>query len=87
MMACGKMKHKIETGKSKISEELVPSTSVAASSSDIKFEMILKAMEKMMDKLNIHNILVNREHNEPQIKNPNFRRVDPPQPKKSDKGI
>ena len=35
MMGCGKMKHKIETDKRKIREEIVPSTSVVASSSDI----------------------------------------------------
>ena len=65
MMACGKMKHKIETIKRKIREEIVASTSATSSSSDIKFEMILKEMEKIMDKLTIDNIPLNKEHNEP----------------------
>ena len=78
MMACGKMKHKIETNKRKIREEIVPSTSATASSSDIKFEMILKEMEKMMDKLTVDNRPLNREQNEPQIRNLNFIRPNPP---------
>ena len=87
MMACGRMKHKIEADKRKISEEIVPSTSAAASSSDIKFEMILKEMEKMLDKLTIDNKLLNREQNEPQIK---IRTSEHPillNPHKSDRGI
>ena len=80
MMACGKMKHKLESDKGKIREEIVPSTYVVSSSSDIRFEMILKAMEKMMDKLTVDNRPLNREQNEPQIRNPNFRRPNPPQP-------
>ena len=61
-------------------EELVPYTSAAGSSSDTKFEMILKAMEKMIDKLIVDNKPLNREQTEPQIKNPNFRIPNPPQP-------
>ena len=80
MMARGKMKHKIETDKRKIMEEIVPSTSVTTSSSDIKFEMILKAMDKMMNKITIDNMTLNREQNEPQIRDPKFRRPNPPQP-------
>ena len=80
MMARGKMKHKIETDKRKIREEIVPSTSVATSSNDIKFEMILKEMEKILDKLTTDNRPLNREKAEPQITNPNFRRSNPPQP-------
>ena len=80
MMACGTMKHKMETNKSKIKEEIVPSTSIDASSNDIKFEMILKAMEKMMDKMKVDCRPLNREQNEPQTRNPNFIRPNPPQP-------
>ena len=79
MMEHGKIKNKIETDKSKIKQEIEPSTFVA-SSSDIKFEIILKAMEKMMDKLTVDNMLLSREQNEPQIRNLNFRRPNPPQP-------
>ena len=35
MVACGNMKNKIETNKREIEEEIVPSTSAPASSSDI----------------------------------------------------
>jgi len=41
--------------------------------------MILKEMEKMMDKLTVDNMPLKREHNEPQIRNLNFRRPSPPQ--------
>ena len=77
MMSCGKMKHKIEIDKRNVMEEI--STYVVASSSYIKFEMILKEMEKMMDKLTVDNKPPNRELNEPQIRNPNFRKPNPPQ--------
>ena len=59
MMACGKMKHKIENDKRKIREEIVPFTSIYSSSSDIKFEMILKEMDKMT----IDNMPLNKEQN------------------------
>ena len=39
---------------------------------------MLKTMEKLMDRLSVEARLVNREQNEPQIKNPNFRRPIPP---------
>ena len=41
--------------------------------------MILKEMEKMMDKLTVDNRPLNMEQNEPQIRIPNFRRPNPPQ--------
>ena len=56
----------------------MPSTSSFAS--DIKFEMMLKTMEKLMDRLTMDNRSFNREQTDPQIKNPNFRRPDPPMP-------
>ena len=42
--------------------------------------MMLKTMEKLMDRLTMDNRPLNREHNEPQIRNPNFRRPNPPPP-------
>ena len=42
--------------------------------------MILKEMEKMMDKLTVDNRPLNKEQNEPQIRNLNFRIPNPPQP-------
>ena len=79
MMACGKIKQRAEIDRRKGREETHPSTS-ASSSSDIKFEMMLKTMEKLMDRLTVEAKLMNWEQNEPQIRNPNFRRQVPPPP-------
>ena len=55
MMASGKIKQKVETRKAR--EENVPSASAAAASSnDVKFEMMLKTMEKTMDRITMDNI-------------------------------
>ena len=56
-----------------------PSTSVA-SANGVKFEMMLNTIEKPMDKLYVDNGSLNREKNEPQIRNLNFIRLNPPQP-------
>ena len=58
----------------------MPSTSSNSSSNDIKFEMMLKTMEKLMDRLTMDNRSFNREQAGPQIRNPNFRRLNPPMP-------
>ena len=60
----------------KTREENMPSTS--SSVTDIKFEMMLKTMEKLMDRLTMDYRSFNREHADPQIRNPNFRRPNPP---------
>ena len=78
MMASGKIKQRVETDKGKIREDQ-PSTSVA-SSNDLKFEMMMKTMEKLMDRMNVDSRPLNREQNEPQIRNLNFRRPNPLQP-------
>ena len=79
MMASGKIMQKVETRKAR--EENVLFASTAASSSNaIKFEMMLKTMEKLMDRMTIYNRPLNREQNEPQLRNPNFRRPNPPPP-------
>ena len=78
MMACGKIKPRAEVDRRKGREEAHPTTSTS-SSSDIKFEMMLKTMEKLMDRRMVEDKLTNWEKNEPQIRNPNFRRpVSPP---------
>ena len=74
MMASGKMKHRDIDRRKK--EENFPSTS--SSTNDVKFEMMLKTMEKLMDRLTMDNRGFNREQAEPQIRNPNFRRPNPP---------
>ena len=77
MMVSGKMKQR-DIDRRKIREENMPSTS--SSSNDIKFEMMLKIMEKLMDRLTMENRSFNKEHAEPQIRNPNFRRPNPHMP-------
>ena len=77
MMACGKIKPRADIDRRKGREEAHPST-FASSSSDIKFELMLKTMEKLMDRLIVEARPVNQEQNEPQIRNPNFRRQVPP---------
>ena len=72
MMACGKVKPRAEIDIRKGREDTHPSTS-ASSSSDIKFEMMLKTMEKLMDMLTVEAKPANWEQNEPQIRNPNFK--------------
>ena len=57
MMASGKMKHKDIDRRKK--EENMSSTS--SSTTDIKFEMMLKTMEKLMDRLTMDNRSFNRE--------------------------
>ena len=74
----GKIQKRVETDKRKIRED-GPSPSTA-SSNDLKFEMMMKTMEKLMDRLTIENKALNKEKNEPQITNPNFRRKNPPPP-------
>ena len=72
MMACGKIKPRVDVDRRKGREEIMPSTSSASSSNDVKFEMMLKTMEKLMDRMTMDTRLVNREQNEPQIGNLNL---------------
>ena len=64
MMACGKIKPRAEIDRRKGREETHPTTS-PFSLSDIKFEMMLKTMEKLMDRLTVEAKPTNREQNEP----------------------
>ena len=57
-------------------EENLPFAS--SSTTDIKFEMMLKMMEKLRDRLTMDNRVFNREQVDPQIRNPNFRIPNPP---------
>ena len=50
MMACGKIKQRADVDRRKGREEL-PSTSIVSSPSDVKIELMLKAMEKLMNTL------------------------------------
>ena len=79
MMACGKIKQREDVDKRKGREEF-PSTSIFSSFNDVKFEMMLKSMEKLMDRIIVEARPVNREQNELHIINPNFRSPIPPPP-------
>ena len=48
--------------------------STSQSNPDVKFDMMIKVIEKLMDKLSIDDKNQNRDQNDPQIRNPNFRR-------------
>ena len=52
MMACGKIKPKAKVDKRKGREETYPIASTS-SSSDVKFEMMLKTMENLRDQLTV----------------------------------
>ena len=60
MMACGKIKQREKVDRRNGTEEL-PSTSVVSSSNDVKFEMILKTMENLIDRITMEARPVNRE--------------------------
>ena len=64
MMSSKRGKYKSETRKIKNEPQ---------SSSDTKFDSMMKVMEKLVDKLSISDKQVVRDNNEPQIRNPNFR--------------
>ena len=69
----------MEVDRRKTREENKPPTSTSSSSNDANFEMMMKTMEILMDMLDLYNIPPNREHPEPQVRNPNFRRPPPSQ--------
>ena len=55
-------------------KEEEPQASTSQSSSDAKFNMMMKTMEKLMDKLSTDDKNQMKDQNEPQVRNPNFRR-------------
>ena len=57
-------------------EEAQASTS--QSNPDVKLDMMMKVMEKLMDKLYVDDRNQNRDQNDPEIRNPNFRRPKGP---------
>ena len=70
-----KTKQRNETRRVKEEE---PQTSTSQSSSYAKFNMMMKPMEKLMDKLSAHDKNQMKDQNEPQVRNPNFRRQQGP---------
>ena len=49
-----------------------------SSSTDAKFDIMMKTMDSFMDILELDNRIPNREYPKPQIRNRNFRRPPPP---------
>lgn len=76
LMASGKINIKVEVEKKKVKEENQPSSS---KSTDIKFDMMVKTMEKLVERLTLDNRPPPRERQDPQVRNPNFRRPPVPQ--------
>ena len=72
LMASRKMKNRVEEDRRR--QENQPSTSAPSSTSDVKFEMMMKTMERLMVRLALENRPPNREKPENQVRNPNFRR-------------
>ena len=70
LMASCKMKQRSEVDRRKTMEENQPSNS---SSTNAKFDIMMKTMERLIDRLALDNMPPNRDQPEPQIRNPNFR--------------
>ena len=66
-----KNKQKHET---KRVEEEEPQASTSSSNSDAKVDIMMKAMEKLMVKLSSDDKGLVKNQNEPQVRNPNFKR-------------
>ena len=58
LMASGKMKQRVEVDRRKTREENQPSTS---SSTDAKFDIMMKNMERLMDRLALDNMPPNKD--------------------------
>ena len=76
-MDLGKLKNRIEGDRRR--QENQPSTSTSFSTNNVKFEMMMKNMERLMEMIDLYNRPPNREKPENQIRNPNFSRPPPPQ--------
>ena len=79
-MASKKGKYKFETKKVKKEDQPL----ISQPTTDLKFDSMLKVMEKNMERLFVDDRHVVKEQNEPHIRNPNFRQpkqqgLQPPQ--------
>ena len=68
--------------KQKGDSKRVKEASTSQSSTDAKMDLMMKATKRLIDKFSIEDRgqTANRERNEPQIKNPNFRQPGQPAP-------
>jgi hypothetical protein len=76
MMASGKIKQRFNRGDKKPQGDAQPSTS---RSSDDKFDLMMKTMEKLMERMSMGNRPAAREQHDPQPRNQNLRRGQVPQ--------
>jgi hypothetical protein len=84
LIASNKTKQINETRRVKEEE---PQASTSQSSLDAKFNMMIKTMEKLMDKLFADDKNQMKNQNEPQARNPNFKRQQgPPVPQVMTRG-
>jgi hypothetical protein len=81
LMASGKIKHNLDRGGKKVQWKAHPSTS---QSSDEKFDLMLKTMERLMERIFMENKPATREKTVFQPKNKIFRRALVPQIRKRD---
>lgn len=75
MMSSKRRRYKVEARESRKPKE----EPQASTSSDPKFDSLMKVMEKLVDKLSINNKPTTRD-NEPQIRNPDYRDPRKPSP-------
>ena len=71
LMSSGRIKQKIDFERKKVKYEAQSSSS---HSLDIRFDNIMKTMEKIMERLAVGDRLVATQQQDPQIRNSNFRR-------------
>jgi hypothetical protein len=76
MMASGKIKQRFNKGDKRPQGDAQPSTS---RSIDDKFDLMMRTMEKLMEKMSMGNRPVSREQHGPQPRNQNLRRGQVPQ--------
>ena len=76
LMAWGKLKNRVEANRRR--QENQPSTSAPSSTNYAKFDIIMKTMGRLMDRMDPYNRPPNREKPENQARNPNSRKPPPP---------
>jgi hypothetical protein len=81
LMASGKIKHNLDRSVKKVQGEAQPSTS---QSSDEKFDLMMKTMERLMERMSVENKPATRDQTDFQPRNQNFRRAPVPQIRQRD---
>jgi hypothetical protein len=76
MMASGKIKQRFNRGDKKPQGDAQPSTS---RSTYDKFDLMMRTMEKLMEKMSVGNRPTSREQHDPQPRNQNLERGQVPQ--------